>query len=353
MNKTAVIFSPKYYGHDPGRDHPESAERLRRIIHELKEWREPKSSWEFVEPLSAEVADLESVHDMGYVRHVENVCNSGGGLLDEGDTIVSPESFEAALCAVGGTLKALTLVTEKKFRSAFSLVRPPGHHASRFRACGFCVFNNVAIAAKHLLNEHDMDRILILDIDAHHGNGTQETFYDTDRVLYMSLHEDPTSFPGTGFVDEIGEGEGIGYKVNIPLPFRTTDALYLRAMDEIIMPIALQYKPQFVLVSAGFDGHYTDPVGNLALSVSCYQKVYERIVKLASMVCQGKIVSVLEGGYSLGFIGRIAEAAIAEMNGTPCTVDDRPLVAEKRVLKKGETVIEEVRKNQKGLWNIA
>lgn len=353
MNKTAVVFSPECYGHDPGRDHPESAERLRRIIHELKEWQGPKSSWEFVEPLKAEMADLESVHDMGYVRRVKTVCNSGGGLLDEGDTVVSPESFEAALCAVGGTLKALTLVIEKKFRSAFSLVRPPGHHASRSHACGFCVFNNVAIAAKHLLNEHDIDRILILDIDAHHGNGTQETFYDTDRVLYMSLHEDPTSFPGTGFVDEIGEGRGIGYNVNIPLPFRTTDALYLKAMDEIIMPIALQYRPQFVLVSAGFDGHYTDPVGNLALSTLCYQRVYERIVDLASAVCQGQLVSVLEGGYSLDFVGRIAVAAIAEMSGTSCTMNDRPSVAEKRVLRKGESIMEEVRKAQKSFWRIA
>jgi acetoin utilization deacetylase AcuC-like enzyme len=353
MNKTAVVFSPKYYQHNPGRNHPESAKRLGAIVNELRRGKLSRSkNWQFVTPEKARIEDVELVHDIEYIKFVETLCKSGGGLIDLEDTVVSPESFEVALYAVGGTLKAVNLVMEKKFENAFALVRPPGHHAEKFCAKGFCIFNNVAIAARYLLKKFNLQRILILDIDAHHGNGTQETFYETNKVLYISLHQDPRIFPGTGFIDEIGEGEGLGYNVNIPFPFRTGDQIYLKAMREIVTPIIYQYKPQFILVSAGLDGHYTDPVASLSLSALCYQEIYEIIVNLASEICEGKLVSVLEGGYSLRFVGKIAAAVIARMSNAFYVVNDEAPVASKSRIKHDEKVIENVKDVQRVFWNL-
>jgi len=185
---------------------------------------------------------------------------------------------------------------------------------------------------------------LILDVDAHHGNGTQEIFYKTSKVLYISIHQDPREFPGTGFTDEIGEGEGLGYTVNIPLPFGTNDKIYLKAVNEIVKPITRQYKPQFILVSAGLDGHYMDPVGRLSLSVPCYQEVYETIVNLASETCRGKLVSVLEGGYSLNFVGKIAAAALAKMSRAFYNVDDE---ADEIYLKAVNEVVKPIARQYK------
>jgi acetoin utilization deacetylase AcuC-like enzyme len=353
MSKTAVIFSPKYYEHDTGKGHPESAKRLRTIINELKTGKLSVSrNWQFVEPNKARLEDVELVHGTEYIRLVEAVCKSGGGLLDLGDTQVSSESFEVALHAVGGTLKAVDSVMEGRFRNAFALVRPPGHHASRYRACGFCLFNNVAIAAKHLLERFNLRRILILDTDAHHGNGTQEIFYETDKVLFISLHEDPYGFPGTGFTDEIGEGKGLGYNVNIPLPFGTEDQIYLRAVNEIVKPIILQYNPQFTLVSAGFDGHHTDPIANLSLTYRCYQRIFETIKQVASEKCNGRVVSVLEGGYSVSATGKAVATAIAEMSGTPYAVYDTPGITETKTLRRGEKALKEVKKVQGAFWSL-
>ena len=353
MSRTAAVFSPIYYQHGTGVDHPESARRLRAIIGELRKGQLSRSGkWVFVEPGKASVEDVESVHDREYIGHVRAVCKSGGGPLDSGDTVVSPDSFKVALYAAGGALKAVNLVMKGEFENAFALVRPPGHHAEKFHACGFCIFNNIAIAAKYLVRKFNMKRVLIFDIDAHHGNGTQEAFYETDKVLYISLHEDPLGFPGTGFIEEVGEGDGLGYNVNIPLPFRTSDHIYLRAIVEIAMPVIRHYKPQFMLVSAGFDGHYTDPVGSLSLSGLCYERIFKTIVDLASEVCNGRLVAILEGGYSLKFVGKMSALAIAEMSGSPYFIDDRIPVFRKKVGMQGEKVLREVKRVQRGFWNI-
>jgi acetoin utilization deacetylase AcuC-like enzyme len=244
VNKTIIVFSPIYYRHNPGKSHPESAKRLHTIINELeKSGLTENKNLQLVHPDKASIEDIELVHAVEYIRLVEAVCKSGGGLLDLQDTVVSPESFEVALCAAGGALKAVDLVMKGKCENAFAMVRPPGHHAGKYRALGFCLFNNVAIAAEHLLRRFKVKRVLILDVDAHHGNGTQEKFYDRSDVLYISLHEDPSSFPGTGFIDEIGEGKGLGYNVNIPLPFGTTDHVYLKAMKEILTQFSEVLKP--------------------------------------------------------------------------------------------------------------
>jgi len=354
MSITGVVFSPTYYRHNPGRGHPESARRLRAIVRELKKGKlQGIGDWQFVQPEKARLKDVKLVHGIEYIEFVENVCKLGGDLLDaEGDTVASPESFQVALYAVGGTLKAVNLVMEEKFQNAFALVRPPGHHAGKYRAGGFCIFNNIAIAAKHLLREFELKRILIFDMDAHHGNGTQEIFYETNKVLYISLHEDPREFPRKGFIDEIGEGEGLGYNVNVPLPFRTGDRIYLKAINEIVKPIIKQYKPQFILVSAGLDGHYTDPVGSLSLSALCYQEVYETIFNVASEMCEGKLVLVLEGGYSLKFIGKLVATAIAKMSGAIYNIEDKVSTTKKRIDEQGEKVINEVKRVQKAFWNV-
>ena len=161
---------------------------------------------------------------------------------------------------------------------------------------GFCVFNNVAVAASHLREKFGLDRVLVLDVDAHHGNGTQEIFYRSSNVLYVSLHEDPIEFPLTGFVDEVGEGKGLGYTVNVPLPYGADDRIYLKAFNEIAVPIITQYKPQFILVSTGFDNHHTDPVADLSLSAYSYIKIFDAILESAAKFCQGKLVASLEGG---------------------------------------------------------
>jgi acetoin utilization deacetylase AcuC-like enzyme len=354
MSKTAIIYTPKYLDHKSGHDHPESPQRLEWIMKELhKSGLLESGKCSIVEPEPAKIEDVELVHDLDYVRLVKKVSEHGGGILDLGDTVVSAKSFDTALFAVGGAINAVNLVMEKQFQNAFALVRPPGHHAGPYYAMGFCLFNNVAIAATYLLKNFSLDRVLILDVDTHHGNGTQEIFYETDRVLYVSLHEDPMGFPGTGFVDEVGDDKGIGYTVNIPLPFRTGDQIYLETVDQIVFPIVRQYKPQFILVSAGFDGHYTDPIGELSLSTFCYVETFEKILALASQFCEGKLVAVLEGGYSQDFLGTMTAAVIAKMSDVSYSVQDKRLTVTSRIRKRAEETLNEVKNIQSSFWDFS
>ena len=249
-------------------------------------------------------------------------------------------------------MKAVELVMAGEFRNAFALVRPPGHHAGPYYALGFCIFNNAAIAAIHLLRHFNYNRVLILDVDAHHGNGTQEIFYDSDKVLYISLHQDPMEFPGTGFADEIGEGNGLGYTVNIPFPFRINDQIYFKAFNQIAVPIIQQYKPQFILVSTGFDNHYTDPVANLSLSALSYVETFGKILELASKFCAGKIVAILEGGYNLRFLEKMATSVIASMAEVPYPIKDKRPVAGPGIRKRAERIIEEVKGIQSSFWDL-
>ena len=353
MKKTAVVFTPKYSDHNPGLGHPESPARLRVIMKELNRSGLLKTGkCSLVEPEPASVEEVELVHESDYIQLVKDVCASGGGLLDLGDTVVSPESFDVALSAVGGAVKAVDLVMAGKFRNAFAPVRPPGHHAGPYYAMGFCIFNNAAVATAHLLRDFNLDRVLILDVDAHHGNGTQEIFYDNDKVLYLSLHQDPTDFPGTGFADEVGEGKGLGYTVNVPFPFRIDDQTYLKAFNRIVVPIIRQYKPQFIVVSIGLDGHYMDPVANLSLSALSYVEAFRKVLELASKFCTGKLVAILEGGYSLRFLGRMAVAVIARMAGVPYTIRDKQPASGPKIRKQAEKIIEEVKSIQSSFWDL-
>jgi len=353
MTETAVVYSPKYLRHKTGPRHPESPSRLRAIIKELnKSGILENERCSLVEPEIVHINELQLVHGIDYIDRIRQFCGCGGGLLDKEDTVVSGESYEVARLAAGGAVTAANLVMRGKYRNAFAFVRPPGHHAGPDYPMGFCVFNNVAVAAAYLLEKFRLDRVLILDIDAHHGNGTQEIFYRSSRVLYVSLHEDPVEFPLTGFADEVGEDEGLGYTVNIPLPYGTDDRIYLRAFNEIVVPIIKQYKPQFILVSTGFDNHYADPVGNLSLSAFSYVKIFDAVLESAAKFCQGKLVAVLEGGYSLRFLGKMACAVTAKMAEIPYSISDKHHAAGFKVRKKGEKTINQIKKIQLPFWNI-
>jgi acetoin utilization deacetylase AcuC-like enzyme len=351
--RTAVVSSTKYLNHKTGFHHPESPSRLRVIMRELNRSHILKNeNCTLAEPETASIQDLELVHRRDYIQLVQLVCMAGGGKLDREDTVVSPESFDVARLAVGGTLKAVNIVMADEFRNAFALIRPPGHHAGPHYAMGFCIFNNIAVAATHLIENCNLNRVLVLDVDAHHGNGTQEVFYKNKKVLYISLHEDPVEFPLTGFVDEVGEDEGLGYTVNIPLPFGTSDKIYLRTFNEVVVPIITQYKPQFILVSTGFDNYNKDPVGELSLSAYSYIKIFDAVLVLASKFCQDKVVAVLEGGYNLRVLGKMAAAVTAKMAGIPYNIRDKRPGATSVVRKKGERTIETVKKIQSSFWDI-
>ncbi len=353
MTKTTLIYTPKYLEHDTGPDHPESVSRLKAIMRELKKSglleREKIS---LLEPKPADLEEIELVHDPEYVQTVKRFCEAGGGLLDIGDTVVSPKSFEAAVLAAGGAIDAVDLVMSGEAENAFALVRPPGHHAGPSYALGFCIFNNVAVAAARLIHRFNLERVLILDIDAHHGNGTQEIFYATKKVLYVSLHQDPRGFPGTGFIDETGGGDGVGYTVNVPFPFRVDDKIYLRALNRIVTPIAEQYEPQFILVSVGFDGHHTDPVAALSLSTFGCLEAFGKAMDFASRFCEGKLVAVLEGGYNLALLGKLVTATAAKMAGIPYKLKDERPVAISRVRKRAEKIMEDVKRVHSAFWNL-
>jgi acetoin utilization deacetylase AcuC-like enzyme len=305
-----------------------------------------------VTPEQAAMKDVEMVHSSEHVRLVKRLCASGGGLLDLGDTVVSSESFDVALHAVGGAMQAVELVMAEKCRNAFALLRPPGHHAGQHYSLGFCVFNNAAIAATHLINHFNLERVLILDVDAHHGNGTQEIFYNNEKVLYISLHQDPSEFPGTGFQDEVGEGDGLGFNVNIPFPFRINDPIYNRAFDQIVIPIIKQYKPQFMVVSTGFDNHHLDPVANLSLSALNYAQTFRKILEIATKLCEGKLVAILEGGYYIRLLGKMAVSVIASMAGVPYSFKDKRPVTNTGTQKLAQRTIDEVKRIQSRFWDM-
>ncbi len=351
--RTAIMYSPAYLEHDTGPGHPENSSRLKVIMEELNKSGLLKTNkCEVITPKPAKKKYLELVHESDYIELVNKTCSMGGGLLDLGDTVVSPKSCRAAKLAAGAVIDAVKMIEAKQVQNAIALVRPPGHHAGPYYGLGFCLFNNVALAAAYILKYLNYKRVLILDIDAHHGNGTQEIFYDTNNVLYLSLHQDPHGFPGTGFSDEIGDDKGIGFNVNVPLPFRVGDKIYEEAFNQIAVPIIQQFKPQFVLVSAGFDGHYADPVARLGLSMQIYTKVFSKIMDLASQYCEGKTVVALEGGYSLSFLGRMVTSTVANMAGITYAVKDKALEADLKTRKKAEHVINDVKRIQASFWQL-
>lgn len=288
-----LYFDPVFLEHDTGR-HPECPERLRRIRAHLEE----RGIWPRLDvrsPRAATDAELSLVHHREHVWHVRQVCERGGAYLDA-DTPVSARSFLAAAHAAGAALDAVDAVMADPSRPVFCQVRPPGHHARPAAAMGFCLFNNIAIAARYAQMAHGLKKIAILDWDVHHGNGTQEAFYRDSSVLYISLHRYPF-YPGTGSADEIGEGAGEGYTVNVPLPSSTTREEYLRIFDEVVPPKLKEFDADLTLISAGFDMVQGDPVGDGGFGL--WPEDMAALTRAVRQAASERLVSVLEGGYSL------------------------------------------------------
>jgi acetoin utilization deacetylase AcuC-like enzyme len=293
--------------HDPGRGHPERPSRLQAVTDGLAAAGIAEATVAVV-PRPASRAELERVHDPGYLDAIERFCALGGGDIDA-DTSVNRDSWAAARVATGAGLDVAARLRRSEADAAFVAVRPPGHHATRNQAMGFCLLNNVAVTAAALADEGE--RILIVDYDAHHGNGTQDIFWADPRVAYLSLHEWPL-FPGTGRLEDVGAGEGYGGTVNVPLPRGATGDVYLRAFDDVISPLAAQVRPTWLIVSAGFDAHRADPLTGLALTSGDYADLTTRLVAL---VPAGRCILFLEGGYDLAAVGASAAAAVGALAG--------------------------------------
>ena len=304
-----VLFltHPRYMDHDTGRGHPERPARLTAVLEGARA-ADLSGALEWVQPRAATRVELERVHPADHVSAIEAFCRAGGGRLDP-DTTAGPGSFEAALLAAGAGVEAVERLDRGEADAAFCAVRPPGHHAAPTAARGFCLFNNVAVVAAALADRGE--RVLIVDIDAHHGNGTQDTFYDDPRITYVSFHEYPL-YPGTGSLRERGSGEGEGQTVNFPLPAGATGDVYRAGVDEVVAPIAEAWRPTWLIVSAGFDAHRRDPLTGLALSAGDYADL---TASLLATVPAGRRLAFLEGGYDLQALTDSAGACLAALAG--------------------------------------
>jgi len=302
--KVGFVYDPIYLKHDTGH-HVENAGRLEAIISHL-ERTGLKQQLTPIKPRAAPIEEIALVHNKQYISHVQEVAQRGGGWLDS-DTVMSPDSYEAALYAAGGAIEAAEAVMEGEVNSAFALVRPPGHHASAQRAAGFCLFNNVAIATKYALAKYKLGRIAIIDFDVHHGNGTQDIFYDNPQVLYVSTHESPF-YPGTGWIEETGIDAAEGTTINIPLPAGCGDAEYLRVFEQIIVPASRRFHPQLIIVSVGCDIHWADGIALMQVSTTGVGQMVRIIKGLADELCSGRLVFCLEGGYNLDALAASVKA---------------------------------------------
>jgi acetoin utilization deacetylase AcuC-like enzyme len=276
--------------------HPEGPERLQAVLALLGECG-LLSRLERIEPRDATEEELAWVHRPKHIEALRRACAEGGGWFDP-DTYVVSRSCEAAWRAAGACLTAVDAVLSGQVQSAVCAVRPPGHHAGPVQAMGFCLLNNIAVAARHAQRHHGLRHVAIVDIDVHHGNGSQDAFYADPDILYCSVHEYPF-YPGTGRPQETGEGDAAGTNVNVPLPAGCGDAEHLAAFDAILEPVVRQFRPQLILVSCGFDGHFADPMAMMSLSIQGYGELASRLRTLAEELCSGRLVFVLEGGYDL------------------------------------------------------
>lgn len=315
--KAGLVYDPIYLEHDTG-DHVENSQRLVTALSYLKETG-IKEKLTCLPPRPALLEELEMVHTADYISYVKSKAEKGGGWLDP-DTVMSPKSYEASLYAAGGLLVAVEKVMKGEVDNAFALVRPPGHHAIRGRAMGFCIFNNMAIAAKFALSKFSLNRVLIADFDVHHGNGTQDVFYADPQVLYYSTHQYPF-YPGTGWMDETGAGEGEGTTVNFPMAAGWGDEEYLRAFNEVLVPVARRFQPQLILVSAGFDAHWADQLAMMRVSVKAFAQMVMILKNLAAELCQGHLVFTLEGGYNLRVVASSIKAIFDVLLGNS-EIDD-------------------------------
>jgi acetoin utilization deacetylase AcuC-like enzyme len=343
MHKTAIVTDRSYMKHFAGRSHPERPERAEVMIQMAEGLK--RDHLQFRAPREATLEEIALCHRPEYIEAVERTSHLDRFDFDP-DTHTSRDSYRTALLAAGGVLTAVETVFDGAAENAFAIVRPPGHHALPARAMGFCFFNNVAIAAEWLIRNKGFKRVMVIDWDLHHGNGTQDIFYDSSEVLYASTHQYP-HYPGTGSMQEVGAGEGLGYTVNAPMPAEFGDSEYLRVFDELIIPIGRAFKPQFILVSAGFDCHWRDPMGDMQVTEEGFVQMMRRIKRLAAECCDGKLVAALEGGYNLEAIAGSGAVVIDEMGREP---DEHA-----QAVSGGERVLPIIARARKGVgqyWNL-
>ena len=328
--------------HAPGRHHPERPERIAALIAMTAQLTRP--GLKHHAPRLATTAELGLCHGADYIASVAHSAQVERCAFDA-DTHSSAATWTTARLATGGVLTAIAAVADGDADNGFAIVRPPGHHARPGQAMGFCFFNNAAIGAKWLLESRGLSRVMVLDWDVHHGNGTQEMFYDTAKVLYLSTHQYPF-YPGTGWFDEVGAASGVGFTVNAPMPATFGDSEYLRVFDDLLLPIARQFKPEFVLISAGFDCHHRDPLGGMRVSEAGFTAMARRMTTLAAEYCGGKIVAILEGGYDLQALAGGARAVIEEFGRDAETVVPAPPSA------RGAPVVDRARHFLSPYWKL-
>ena len=290
--KTGLISSDTFQNHDTGPGHPEQIARVTVIIENLKKFNNKNILWKKPSIISDEI--IKDVHDTKYINLIKNSIPTKGFSSLDGDTIISPGSKNATFDAAASIITAIDGVQNKEFKNAFCNVRPPGHHCNQNKAAGFCILNNIAIGAKYLLNKYKYKRVAIVDFDVHHGNGTQDIFYENENVLFISTHQYPY-YPGSGAEYEKGKFNNI---LNIPLPAGTNSQEYLSAFEHALKKLK-EFKPEFVLVSAGFDSHVRDPLAQFQLETEDFYTITKRILEVSKNFCNGKVISILEGGYDL------------------------------------------------------
>ncbi len=313
MKPIALLYHPIFLEHDLGEAHPESPERLRSIIEALEDYRDDQR-FLCADPPAAKVEDLTRIHAPEYVNWVRERCAAGGEFYPALEGTLVPATYPAALQAAGAVIEGCGKVWEGEWAGAFALVRPPGHHALRASAMGFCVFNNIAIGAAWLLEVKQTKSILIVDFDVHHGNGTQDAFYGNPRVNYFSTHQYP-HYPGTGADFERGQDEGEGATLNVPLASGSGDREILAAFTDKLVPWADERKPEILLISAGFDAHEHDPLSGLKVTFEGYRQMAQVLKSIAEKHCSGRWLAVLEGGYHLPALGKSVRVFLEEMAG--------------------------------------
>jgi len=310
-SQTGIVKDRFYLRHETSPFHPESPKRLE-AIYKMLESPDMQGKFTEVKPRYATAEEISAIHKPGYIETVKKTAEMPHSYLDP-DTETSPESYRAAKLAAGGFCSAIDSIVNNEVRNAFALIRPPGHHAESDQAAGFCLFNNVAIGAMHAIRSHGMKRILIVDWDLHHGNGTQHSFYEDNRIVYFSTHQYPF-YPGTGSIHEIGRGVGLGYNINVPLPQGPGDAEFVRIYKKLLEPIALEFNPDMILVSAGFDIYYQDPLGGMKVTPSGFADLIRVLLNIADARCSGKLAICLEGGYSLRGLTDSVKSVLLEMH---------------------------------------
>jgi acetoin utilization deacetylase AcuC-like enzyme len=311
MVHTGIVLDSRYQEHYTGRSHPERSARIAALVDALEQYQRP--GLKRFSPRFATPEEIALVHDVTHVDRVAATANQHSFAFDA-DTPVSVQSYTTALLATGGLLTLLEAIMTHDIDNGFALVRPPGHHAERDRAMGFCLFNSAAIGAQYLRERFGLKRILVMDWDVHHGNGTQHSFYDDPGVLYVSTHQYPY-YPGTGALSEVGQGQGEGYTVNLPLSPGCGNAEYQELFTDVIAPICREFAPEFVLISAGFDAHARDPLGGMEVTEAGFGAMARVLLQIARDHAQGRCAAILEGGYDLEGLQKSVRCVLDEMEG--------------------------------------